>query len=69
AAKWNIQSIIVQKPDVIFSFPEGTTGTDLFARYPGTVRIPDPRTVHVRLEKNYFEPKTLLAILRKLLRR
>ena len=68
AAKWNIQSIIVQKPDVIFSFPEGTTGTDLFARYPGTVRIPDPRTVHVRLEKNYFEPKTLLAVLRKLLR-
>ncbi|MEN8127710.1 MAG: transcription-repair coupling factor [Planctomycetota bacterium] len=69
AAKWNIQSIIVQQPDVIFSFPEGTTGTDLFARYPGTVRIPDPRTVHVRLEKNYFEPKTLLAVLRKLLRR
>jgi transcription-repair coupling factor (superfamily II helicase) len=69
AAKWNIQSIIVQQPDVIFSFPEGSTGTDLFARYPGTVRIPDPRTVHVRLEKNYFEPKTLLAVLRKLLRR
>jgi transcription-repair coupling factor (superfamily II helicase) len=69
AAKWNIQSIIVQKPDVIFNFPEGVTGTDLFARYPGTVRIPDPCTVHVRLEKNYFEPKTLLAVLRKLLRR
>jgi len=69
AAKWNIQSIIVQKPDVIFSFPEGVTGTDLFARYPGTVRIPDPRTVHLRLEKNYFNPQTLLAVLRKLLRR
>ena len=69
AAKWNIQSIIVQKPDVIFTFPPGVTGTDLFARYPGTVRIPDPRTVHVRLEKNYFEPQTLLAVLRKLLRR
>jgi transcription-repair coupling factor (superfamily II helicase) len=69
AAKWNIQSIIVQQPDVIFTFPEGASATDLFARYPGTVRIPDPRTVHIRLEKNYFEPKTLLAVLRKLLRR
>ena len=69
AAKWNVQSIIVQKPDVIFTFPEGVTGTDLFARYPGTVRIPDPRTVHLRLGKNYFESKTLLAVLRKLLRR
>ncbi len=69
AAKWNIQSMIVQGLDVIFTFPEGSTGTDLFARYPGTVRIPDPRTVHLRLEKSYFEPKTLLAVLRKLLRR
>ena len=69
AAKWNIQSIIIQKPDVIFTFPPGVSGTDLFARYPGTVRISDPRTVHVRLEKNYFEPQTLLAVLRKLLRR
>ena len=69
AAKWNIQSIVVQGLDVIFKFPEGTSGTDLFARYPGTVRIPDPRTVHLRLDKSYFEPKTLLSVLRKLLRR
>ncbi|MHC5094903.1 MAG: hypothetical protein ACYSOU_02180, partial [Planctomycetota bacterium] len=68
-AKWNIQSIIVQQPDVIFTFPEDASATDLFARCPGTVRIPDPRTVHLRLENNYFEPKTLLAVLRKLLRR
>ncbi|OQY06885.1 MAG: transcription-repair coupling factor [Planctomycetales bacterium 4572_13] len=69
AAKWNIRSIIVQRPDVIFSFPEDASATDLFARYRGTVRIPDPRTVHIRLDKNYFEPKTLLAVLRKLLQR
>ncbi|MBL7214943.1 MAG: hypothetical protein ISS71_04620, partial [Phycisphaerae bacterium] len=59
----------VQGLDVIFKFPEGTTGADLFACYPGIVRIPDPRTAHLRLEKSYFEPKTLLAVLRKLLRR
>jgi transcription-repair coupling factor (superfamily II helicase) len=69
AAAWNIRSIIVQGPDLIFAFPEGASGVDLFARYPGTIRIPDPRTVHLRLEKSYFEPKTLLATLRKLLRR
>jgi transcription-repair coupling factor (superfamily II helicase) len=69
ADRWNIQTIIVQQPDLIFTFPAGVTGTDLFARYPGTVRIPDPRTVHLRLEKSYFESKTLLAVLRKLLRR
>ena len=68
ASRWNIQSIIVQKPDVIFTFADGANATDLFARYPGTVRIPDPRTVHLRLEKNYFEPPTLLALLRKLFR-
>ena len=68
AAKWALQSIVVQGPDVIFTFPDGANSTDLFARYPGTVRIPDPRTVHLRLEKNYFEPPTLLALLRKLFR-
>jgi transcription-repair coupling factor (superfamily II helicase) len=69
AAGWNILSIIVQGPDLVFSFPEGASGVDLFARYHGTVRIPDPRTVYLRLEKSYFEPKTLLAMLRKLMRR
>ncbi|MCE5185679.1 MAG: transcription-repair coupling factor [Planctomycetaceae bacterium] len=69
AAGWNVQSLTVQGPDLVFVFPEDASGVDLFARYPGTVRIPDPRTVHLRLEKSYFEPKTLLPILRKLLRR
>ena len=68
AAKWNLQSIVAHGPDVIFTFPDGATATDLFARWPGTVRIPDPRTVHLRLEKQYFEPATLLALLRKLFR-
>ena len=68
AGNWNIQSIIVQRPDVIFTFPEGTPATDLFARWRGTVRIPDPRTVHLRLEKTSFDPPTLLALLRKLFR-
>jgi hypothetical protein len=54
---------------LIFTFEEGQTSTDLFARAPGRVSIPTPQTVYMRLEKNYFEPKTLLGILRKLLKR
>ena len=68
ASRWDIQSIIVHKPDVIFTFADGANATDLFARWSGTVRIPDARTVHLRLEDNYFEPPTLLALLRKLFR-
>jgi transcription-repair coupling factor (superfamily II helicase) len=67
ADKRNIRSLVVHGLDLIFTFPEGVNATDLFARYPGTVRIPDPRTVHLRLDKNCFEPPTLLAMLRKLL--
>jgi transcription-repair coupling factor (superfamily II helicase) len=42
---------------------------DLFARAPGRVSITGPQTVYMRLEKSYFEPKTLIGILRKLLKR
>jgi transcription-repair coupling factor (superfamily II helicase) len=68
ASRWRIKSLIVHGQDLIFSFEEGACTADLFARSPGRVSIPDPRTVYVRLEKNYFEPKTLIGILRKLLR-
>ncbi len=68
AGRFAIKRIIVQKPDVIFTFDEEANATNLFARWPGTVRIPDPRTVHLRLEKHDFEPNSLLGLLRKVLR-
>ena len=73
ASAWKIQSIITSGLDLIFSFPRGKTqivnaASDLFAQAPGKVRIPDPYTVHLRLTQNYFEPMTLLAILRKIFR-
>ena len=34
AAGWNIRSLTVQGPDLVFVFPEDTSGVDLFARYP-----------------------------------
>jgi len=37
----------------------------LFANTKGSVRIPDPKTIHLRLPEAYFEPQTLLRFLRK----
>jgi transcription-repair coupling factor (superfamily II helicase) len=68
AGKWNLKSIIVSGSDLVFSFisHEGVEG--LFARAPGKVRILDDKTVNLRLTESYFEPKTLMAVLRKMLK-
>jgi transcription-repair coupling factor (superfamily II helicase) len=68
AHRRSIKSIVVSKPDLIFTLADDAHAADLFARAPGTVRIADPQTIHLRLEKNYFEHRTLMSILRKLLR-
>ena len=71
AAAREIKSITISGLDLIFVFEQAGKGkdkNDIFARAPGTVRIPDAKTVHIRLEKNYFEPNTLMSILRKILR-
>lgn len=67
ASKHAIKSIIVQDNDLIFSFETADQVADIFARAPGRVRIPNKTTVHINLEKNYFQPRTIMAILRKLL--
>ena len=69
ASNWQIKSIIVSEPDLVFTLESGEGVKHLFERAPGTIRIPDPKTVHLRLEKNYFEPETLMTILRKMLRK
>ncbi|HSV27137.1 MAG TPA: DEAD/DEAH box helicase, partial [Sedimentisphaerales bacterium] len=67
ASGCGIKSIAVNGRDLIFSFADGNIPRRVFDRAPGTVRIPDPKTVYVRLEKSYFEPATLLSVLRKML--
>jgi transcription-repair coupling factor (superfamily II helicase) len=64
----HIKSILASGNDLIFSFENTQAVGNLFAKAPGIVRIPDPKTVYVRLEKNYFEPRTLISILRKILK-
>ncbi|MCX5632341.1 MAG: transcription-repair coupling factor [Phycisphaerae bacterium] len=75
ASAHNIGSITIMGKDVVFVFENpppqgwGLNKPKLFAGAPGIVRIPDAVTVHIRLEDKYFEPQTLLAMLRKILRK
>ena len=69
ASKWGIKSIVTSGYELIFLFAKdaGTPVDSLFSKVWGTVRIADPRTVYLRLGKNYFEPRTLINVLRKIL--
>jgi transcription-repair coupling factor (superfamily II helicase) len=76
ASKRDIKSIVTSGQDLIFSFAKdaGVPADSLFKKVSGKVRIPDPKTVYLRLEKNYFvlgtpygEPKTLITVLGKIL--
>jgi transcription-repair coupling factor (superfamily II helicase) len=53
---------------VVFRETPGDKANRLFAKVKGTVRIPDPKTVLLELAPSYFEPKTLLMVLRKMFR-
>lgn len=67
ASRKNIKSLIARDLDLIFTFESHEGVKDIFARAPGHVRIPDKKTVHLRLTENYFQQSTLLAVLRKML--
>lgn len=69
ASKNNIKSIVASGCDLIFSFEKDTKAPieSLFSRVSGKVRISEPRTAYLRLSKNYFEPRTLINVLRKFL--
>ena len=69
AGKRDIKAIVVSGQNLIFSFAEDTDGRakSLFTKVSGKVSFPQAKTVCLRLAKNYFEPKTLLTVLRKIL--
>ena len=82
ASKWDIRTIVAQTPspgitivsrgptgDLIFSFKHdpGKKVKTLFANVRGQVLTPDPKTVRLRLSLSYFEPATLILLLRKIL--
>jgi len=68
ASKLDIKSVVTSRQDLVFSF---ATETDrnvetLFSKVSGKVRMPEPKTAYLRLPANYFEPRTLINILRKI---
>jgi transcription-repair coupling factor (superfamily II helicase) len=69
ASKQGIKSIVASGRDLIFSFAKDLSmqADSLFAKVKGTVRIAGPKTVYLRLPQSYFEPKTLMNVLRKIL--
>ena len=67
AAPYRIKSITQREPDLVFVVREMVRVEPLLARGPGSPRMADATTIHWRLDKAYFEPATLIAVLRKLL--
>ncbi|MFH0980954.1 MAG: transcription-repair coupling factor [Planctomycetota bacterium] len=68
ARAWKIDSIIIREPDIVFTVRDLAHAQGAFANASGSVRMPDPRTVHLRPPSpSYLEPRTILPLLRKLL--
>ncbi|MGB9625720.1 MAG: transcription-repair coupling factor, partial [Phycisphaerae bacterium] len=68
AQPYKIRSIIQKPPDLVFTVEELPRVRQLFEKAPGSPRVPDANTVHLRLPEQYFDPTTLLAVLRRILR-
>jgi transcription-repair coupling factor (superfamily II helicase) len=69
ASAHDIKSIVTSGKNVVFSFAKEASAKakSLFTNVKGKIRIPDPKTVYLQLVQSYFEPKTLITILRKIL--
>jgi len=71
ASKLGVKSVVASGRDLVFSFSKDAEGKadSLFSKVSGEVRIANPKTAYLRLRENYFEPPTLLSILRKIFSR
>ena len=69
AGSMEIASIILMPPDVIFNIRDWQHAQRAFEGAAGSVRRPDEKTVHWRPPASYLEHPTLLAMLRKQLKR
>jgi len=71
ASRRGIKSIVASGQDLVFSFDKDADGQAeaLLSNTNGKLRIPEPNIAYLRLEKNYFEPRTLMTVLRKMLNR
>jgi len=69
ASRLSIKSIVASGRDLIFSFSDDFDGKveSLFLKVSGKARISDRQTAYLCLADNYFEPRTLMSILRRIL--
>jgi transcription-repair coupling factor (superfamily II helicase) len=68
AGPLGIESIIRRGGDVVFAVRSHLSLKTLLDGSPGSLRLPDERTIHWRPPPAYLEPSTLLAVLLKRLR-
>jgi len=68
ASRQDIKSIVTSGQDLVFSFEKDaeSKAAFLFKNISGKVRILEPKTVYLCLPANYFEPKTIMSVLRKI---
>jgi transcription-repair coupling factor (superfamily II helicase) len=66
ARRFGVRSISLRPPDVVFLIDELSKAEPLFLDAPGSVRMADAQTIHLRLPPNYLEPGTLVPILRRM---
>ncbi|MGB2985764.1 MAG: transcription-repair coupling factor [Phycisphaerae bacterium] len=66
ARRFGIRSISLQPPDVVFAIDQLPKAEPLFTDAPGSVRMPDAKTIHLRLPPSYLEPPTLVPVLRNM---
>ena len=67
ARRFGVTSISLRSPDVVFVVESVSKAEPLFVEAPGTVRMPDSRTIHLRLPPSYLESTTLVPVLRRML--
>jgi transcription-repair coupling factor (superfamily II helicase) len=69
ASALGIKSVVTSGMDLVFSFAadRGSEAESLFSAVSGKVRVSGGTTVYLRLAESYFEPQTLMSLLRKVL--
>jgi transcription-repair coupling factor (superfamily II helicase) len=68
AAKLNIKSIVTSAGNLVFSFSKPEANIErLFENVSAKLNITDEKTALLKLPESYFEPTTLMSLLRKIL--
>jgi transcription-repair coupling factor (superfamily II helicase) len=69
AGRWQIESMILHKPDIVIAAKDMRLAERTFEGARGLVRLVDGDRIYWRLPASYLEPDTLLVILRRILLR